>query len=446
MFPVHPARNLFSKYEIHEKLGSGRFGTVRRCTHRATDIEFACKRVAPLKEELRSAANEINALTLLHDCSHVTPLRDVFRDSEGALYLQSDLATGGDLVSWILKNGPLSECDAREVFRDIAAGVQECHERGILHRDVKPDNVLLFPRSPRGSRHDSESELEPSCTAGIVTIVSRLGPVNASESSSLSSTAQSSPSSPSSSSPSSASQSSCSSFTPPLTTDERGAGTPAANCGAPMRAGEHFLPVQTLCFSSTVCRTTVTVAETETASGLNEAPRCAFVAKLADFGGSTVLKPGQTATGYVGSMPYMAPEVAGRKPYGFPADVWSMGVTLYVILSGRWPTISRGRQSSRDWELPYWGLVSGRAKSLIRRMLSGDPQTRPSVARILQDAWLCGASAFELTRQTACITGMGSQLPHGPSTTLEKIPHPPRTAPRPSYSFGSHLLPCLQGA
>ncbi|GJP54077.1 hypothetical protein CLOM_g13192 [Closterium sp. NIES-68] len=440
MFPVHPARNLFSKYEIHDKLGSGRFGTVRRCTHRATDIDFACKRVAPFKEELRGAANEIDSLTLLHGVGHVTPLRDVFRDSEGALYMLSDLATGGDLVSRILNHGPLSECDAREIFRDIAAGVHECHERGILHRDIKPDNVLLFPRSPRepcldNSESDSAWSFESShsntlfesstagstvgSTCGSTAGSTRRHPADSSESTSdVSSAAPSSPSTSSASQSSSASSSLSSSST--------------ANSGAQPRGVEpHLRRVENR-------RPSPTTRAKKPASGSGEARGCAFVAKLADFGGSTVLKSGQSATGYVGSMPYMAPEVAARKPYGFPADVWSMGVTLYVILSGRWPTISHARQSSRDWELPCWKSVSGRAKSLIRRMLSGDPQARPTVGRILQDAWLCGTSTFAVTRQTACIKGMEPGAPDGSRIPRESTSRSGRLT---CNGLASHLLP-----
>ena len=59
--------------------------------------------------------------------------------------------------------------------------------------------------------------------------------------------------------------------------------------------------------------------------------------KLVDFGLSKFLGPTETATDPYGTLAYVAPEVLMQKPYRFNGDVWSLGIIIYVILSGMLP-------------------------------------------------------------------------------------------------------------
>jgi serine/threonine protein kinase len=59
--------------------------------------------------------------------------------------------------------------------------------------------------------------------------------------------------------------------------------------------------------------------------------------KISDFGLSKILGPGETCKDPFGTMSYVAPEVLLSKPYNKACDIWSMGVVVYVLLSGLMP-------------------------------------------------------------------------------------------------------------
>ena len=55
----------------------------------------------------------------------------------------TELMSGGDLLSYVRKRRQLKEDVAKSVFKQIIQAVQYCHSKGILHRDIKLDNILL---------------------------------------------------------------------------------------------------------------------------------------------------------------------------------------------------------------------------------------------------------------------------------------------------------------
>ncbi|CAI5954226.1 unnamed protein product [Closterium sp. NIES-65] len=136
--------------------------------------------------------------------------------------------------------------------------------------------------------------------------------------------------------------------------------------------------------------------------------------RLADFGLAEKLRPGQAATrGLVGSPAYVAPEVAAGLPVSFPADVWGIGICLYMVLSGGQLPFS-GRRTRllllniRRAQLPMgtaaWVSVSGEAKDVVRRLLAADPKHRPSAEEVLQMPWVVNGRGRWLQRQTGFVT------------------------------------------
>jgi calcium-dependent protein kinase len=132
--------------------------------------------------------------------------------------------------------------------------------------------------------------------------------------------------------------------------------------------------------------------------------------KLTDWGLSVFCRPGQRFCDLVGSPFYVAPEVL-RKDYGVEADMWSLGVILYILLSGLPPfwgdtedqIFRMVLKGDPDLRSDPWPSISGEAKDVIRRLLTVDPRKRATAGEILQHPWLQvahprrgGAAAAEL--------------------------------------------------
>lgn len=96
---------------------------------------------------------------------------------------------------------------------------------------------------------------------------------------------------------------------------------------------------------------------------------------------------------------FVAPEVLKRQGYDAACDVWSLGVLLYIMLSGTTPYATTGGDDPNailkrigegrlDFEPSNWRSVSAPAKDLIRLMLDVEPQKRPTAAQILAHSWM----------------------------------------------------------
>jgi len=253
-------------YRLGPILGRGAFANVRFGTHSATSQKVAVKIVAEGRMREEDLRNEIkNHCSLEH--KHIVKVHDVIRRGrtthmvmEYAPSRLNDVFKGGS------DDRGLPEQQAKRILGQVLEAVDFCHKNGIVHRDIKPDNILL---------------------------------------------------------------------------DEQGD------------------------------------------------------VKLADFGLSTKFTAGEKLNRACGSPSYIAPEILdhnNREYDGAKADVWSIGVVLYILLSGQKPFHGATVHDtlllvkSSKYEMP--AAASVQAQNLLARLMHPDPAQRCSPQEALQHPWM----------------------------------------------------------
>jgi len=133
------------RYELIELLGRGAMGTVCKALHVELGREVAIKTLSPgVPADARAVARfkrEMNAMGRL-DHPHLVRATDA-DEIEGTRLLVMEYVDGCDLKELLRRWGPLSFADACELGRQAALGLQCAHDHGLIHRDVKPSNMLL---------------------------------------------------------------------------------------------------------------------------------------------------------------------------------------------------------------------------------------------------------------------------------------------------------------
>jgi len=134
------------KYEINRPLGEGQFGKVKEAVDLETGLRYAVKIIKKnaikTKKDVDTVKKEVSLMKTLNGHPNILNMFDVLEDSE-KLYLVLELAAGGDLFDKIVSQGGFTEEQARVYFKQVLNGLAHCHSKGIIHRDMKPENLLL---------------------------------------------------------------------------------------------------------------------------------------------------------------------------------------------------------------------------------------------------------------------------------------------------------------
>lgn len=341
-----PSRPLLAEYDLYAPgcrvLGHGAFSTVRLAVRRCDQVKVAVKSIAK-HEALRSRRlrvggrrylEEWEILRRLQNHPYIISLLDVF-ETDDEIQLVLEYCQGGELFdaiqrkrnrltnATVLRRGQYAEPHAARMTSQILQALVDLHKLGIVHRDVKAENILLT-KDDCDDHHHVHVKL---CDFGMAR---------------------------------------------PITEDYNNNNNGTSN--------------------------------------------------LSDGEDSPVTPPKHRSYSIVGSNYYMAPEVMYGDTYNTAIDVYSLGVTLYILLCGLPPVFS----TSSDMEqvlfpMSHWKDISDDAKDLVRAMLDPNPESRITAKEALSHVWIVSQTRIVPNKvKTALARTSGKRSRSSASSLLDR--------------------------
>eukprot|EP00929_Paragymnodinium_shiwhaense_P114762 TRINITY_DN8326_c0_g1_i1.p1 TRINITY_DN8326_c0_g1~~TRINITY_DN8326_c0_g1_i1.p1 ORF type:complete len:1646 (-),score=269.33 TRINITY_DN8326_c0_g1_i1:76-5013(-) len=339
----------FGKYERGQELGSGSFSRVFECWQRGrSSRESYAVKVVNLRglrlstnstSELKKLRREVDILKTLPPHDNVVQMVDAL-DEENWFFLVLELVSGGDLFNVLVSRpGPRPHFGAREaayILRQLVDGLMFLHGQGIIHRDLKLENVLVASSTRRGSN-------------------------------------------------------------------------------------------------------------------------IFYNIKITDFGLSKAIGSGLSeAYSAVGTKRYVAPEVLQGAAYDFRVDLWSLGVLLYLLLDGRYPTDTpaRSEQGALDDAVARLKSASEAARGIVSGLMRIEARRRLSLAELKEHPWLQLPESTDyddsdrdrpdgrdsvLSADSAYLRNTSSLFGSRESSVFGDMNFPPG-APAPSLSFAASVV------
>ena len=363
------------KYAILDQvLGEGNFATVKTCGLLSDPGAgpFAIKIItksgangAGCFAGERMLHNEIEAMRRVSGHVGVVSCLDVYENSS-TIYVVLELATGGSLLDRVIdmmtEGKAFTEAVAASAIRQVADAVHHCHVLGVVHRDVKPDNLLV---------RDHDSFIVKLTDFGLAHMTSLRGRSRASYNSL-----------------------------------ERFAEAPDSGDRVSMRRGaplsrslskgkqDKVMPASVVA----AARDAQTHAMVRQASKLESPQRASSLEEDSEplLGGARRIVMNLQA----GSINYLAPEVWAHEAYDQSVDVWCIGVTMSVFITGGppWHNLpdddDERLEAYRSDKLLHevtrnekFAHLSDAAKELLGRTMVADPAARISAEAVRDDDW-----------------------------------------------------------
>src|SRR5881409_1151415 len=142
---AHVERALAAHYELDCEIGRGGMGIVYRAKDRRLKRTVAIKLLPPelaFRREIKTRflREAETAAQLSHP--NIVPIYTV-DESEGLVFFVMAYIDGDNLAKRLHDTGVLTTDETRRILREVADALAYAHERGVVHRDIKPDNILL---------------------------------------------------------------------------------------------------------------------------------------------------------------------------------------------------------------------------------------------------------------------------------------------------------------
>ncbi len=141
---------LADRYRLTRKIGEGGMGAVYEAMHvvlgKPVAVKVLREKYADRVEVAQRLVQEARlASSIRHE--HIIDIADSGSTGDGRTFIVMELLDGQSLAELILHEGPIPEPRAIEIVRQVASALSAAHERSIVHRDVKPENIFLVERS-----------------------------------------------------------------------------------------------------------------------------------------------------------------------------------------------------------------------------------------------------------------------------------------------------------
>ncbi|XP_014888862.1 MAP/microtubule affinity-regulating kinase 4-like isoform X2 [Poecilia latipinna] len=131
-------------YRLLKTIGKGNFAKVKLARHILTGREVAIKIIDKTQLNPTSLQKLFREVRIMKTLNHpnIVQLFEVI-ETEKTLYLVMEYASGGEVFDYLVAHGRMKEKEARAKFRQIVSAVHYCHQKNIVHRDLKAENLLL---------------------------------------------------------------------------------------------------------------------------------------------------------------------------------------------------------------------------------------------------------------------------------------------------------------
>lgn len=135
-----------------ESLGEGSYGSVKTCKNIFTGVEYAAKIIEKIPGSF-SRSKVLKEIEIYHLCrghKNIVQLIEFFEETD-KFVLVFEKVQGGSLLKYIQNRDTFSEEEAKTIIKDLAEAINHLHEKGVAHRDIKPDNVLCTNSNSTGT-------------------------------------------------------------------------------------------------------------------------------------------------------------------------------------------------------------------------------------------------------------------------------------------------------